>query len=192
MTHGMLLDGGETDPLAAFLDRYEEGEIDDPAVARHIIERALESDLDVAILDAVTGRDAQAAALARRAGPPIPDHLSRACALMGPQGVDPHVCLAIAPLLQHVDLFAEEGPHPGAVLVWHDGFTAWTPTGAGGSSIGIQTDGSVIVEATLPQSVVESLPGRRLSEVATHPMIDGDLVIRAAAISMGRLELEVG
>ena len=188
----MHLDGGEADHLSVFLSEYEDGKGDDVGVADHIVARSLETGLEAAILEAVSGIDEEVVDKARRDLAPMPAHVKHACSLIGPRGVSPHVCRAIAPLLLDVDMGAEEGPFPGAALVWwEDGFSVWTPEVAGGTSAGIQLDGSILLTTDLPESVLKSLPGRPLSDLIVHPMIADGLVVRRVGRNMGRLELGV-
>lgn len=197
MTGGLILESQDDFALQAVRNARLGGTTGDIPAMLRIHDMSLEGDAAQALLTALGSLDREATEAAGSASACVPAHVAHACSLVGPTGVDVGVALAIAPVMDGVVLKADEGPHPGAnVAWWEDQFTVWTPTffdtATGRKGVGIQSDGLIIFNARLPESVESALPGRPLAQVVDHPMLLPGLTIRSARWTMGMTEIAVG
>lgn len=177
--------------LMAIASALAGGTVGDIATMRHLAVRAKEVGVEAALLLALAGLDPEATRIARGETDGVSPAVAHALSLVGLRGVDPHVALAVAPVMDDSSVDGDMGPHAGcSVAWWEDHFTVWTPTTAA-SRAGVTTDRTILLDCILPDTVTGMMAGRPLRDVVRHPMIVDDLIVESAVVLAGATTLHL-
>jgi hypothetical protein len=186
---GLILNDRDGFCLQAVENARMGGTVGEIATMLHLCDRSREIGAGAALLLALAGLDEEATAIARGETDGVPPAVRHALPLVGLHGIDAHVALAIAPVMDDCSVTADLGPHPGAsVAWWEDRFTVWTPgssPGLGNTGLGLSTDRTAHIAGTLPETVAHTLRGRPLRDLALHPMVLADAVVESVSSVAG-------